>query len=77
MNVRAKFTCVSVHPFDSGGNVKLEPVVGGSEENDSFFKYTPWGRLEMGTINQAAFDAFQVGQAYFIDISRANEKDVP
>lgn len=72
MNVRAKFKCTALNPKDGGGNVTLEPVIGGSDENDSFFKYTPYGRLEMGTINQAAFDAFEVGHSYYIDISPAD-----
>lgn len=69
-NVRAKFECVSVEPGDEGNQVVLQVVVGGSPENDSFFKWTPYGRLEMGIVNEAV--KFEVGKEYYLDFTPAD-----
>jgi hypothetical protein len=75
MSVRAKFTCYEKIPATApdcdGGQVKLRAVIDGSAENEAFFHYTPYGELSMGTINQAAFDQFEVGKQYYLDISSA------
>lgn len=73
MGVRAKFKCVSKdEPYVQGDfQVRLEPVVGGSAENDSFFKYTPSGNIQIGTVNPAAAEQFVVGKEYFVDFSVA------
>ncbi len=61
--VRAKF----VVRANEDGKVELEPVTGGSAENESFFDYTPWGKLEMGIVNPAAADFFTVGREVYLD----------
>lgn len=61
--VRAKF----VVRANEDGKVELEPVTGGSAENESFFHYTPWGKLEMGIVNPAAADFFTVGREVYLD----------
>lgn len=68
MSVRAKFKCTE----NNGENVELEAVTSGSEENDSFFKWTPYGKLSMGTVNENAIKQFEVGKEYYIDISLAD-----
>lgn len=68
---RAKFTCVKVEALDEGSNVKLEPVTSGGEENDSFFKWTPFGSIEIGTINPNV--KFEEGKEYYVDFSEAGE----
>ncbi|MBL8815996.1 MAG: hypothetical protein JNL58_08185 [Planctomyces sp.] len=82
MAVRCKFRCEAVEPtfFGSepepnggsptGGAVRLSAVVDGSEENRQFFKWTPGGSLTLSTMNLHAFQQFEIGQEYFIDISR-------
>lgn len=71
--VRAKFKCFEKSEPNSDGNstVKLEAVTSGSPENDAFFRNTPWGRLEFGTVNKAAADQIEVGKEYFVDLSPA------
>ena len=49
----------------------MEPVYCGSKENDEFFKWTPYGQFEIGTINLNASEQFCEGQEYYIDISQA------
>ena len=74
MSVRAKMKCEVVEPTgasDGGGTVRLSPVINGSAENEQFYKYTPGGNLILSTINQAAFDQFEVGKEYYVDVSPA------
>jgi len=74
MSVRAKMKCEAVEPSgasDGGGTVRFCPVINGSPENESFYKYTPGGSLVLSTINQAAFDQFTAGKEYYVDVSEA------
>lgn len=52
-------------------NVTLVAVSGGSEENKSFWKYTPGGVLTLSCIKPEAVAMFDVGQEYYLDISKA------
>jgi len=69
--VRCKFKCTSKTEKEAGFAITLEPVTHGSPENESFFKWTPWGKMEVGTINAEAAAQFDVGKEYYIDISPA------
>lgn len=67
---RAKFRCVEKKQADEGFVYKFSPVVGGTtKENDSFFKYTPWGLLEMGVVNPNV--DFEVDKEYYLDFIKA------
>lgn len=50
------------------GSVKLVPVTSGSEENKSFYKYTPMGAIEFSTINQAALEELPLGAEVYITL---------
>lgn len=72
MTVRAKFVCTGKNETGFCENSKstivtLSPVTSGSEENKTFWQYTPSGKIELSTVNQAAADQYQVGKEYFID----------
>jgi hypothetical protein len=80
--VRAKFhvqskTLSSTGSKDAAGqpinqtSVKLTPVYGGSDENRKFFASSPSGSIELGIINQAAADQFEVGKSYYVDFTPA------
>ena len=74
MTVRAKFKCVKKapsHQSSDEGNVRLEAVIDGSEENKEYFSYTPFGVLDLGILNPPAFSQFEVGQEYYLDITKA------
>ncbi len=71
MSVRAKFKCESKTLTVNGAQVTLVPVTTGSKENEEFFKYTPYGKLEVGIINVEAAKQFEPGKEYYIDISLA------
>lgn len=76
--VRAKFKCDSVtktvnwsgnkdeHPFLY--DVKMSPVVNGSEENKNFFKWTPSGEVKLSTMKE---DHFIPGKEYYLDFTEA------
>lgn len=68
MSVRAKFKCESVNE----GVVKLGAVTGDSDENKSFFKYTPSGQISLGIVNQPALEQFEVGAEYYVDFNKAS-----
>lgn len=75
MRIRAKFHVVSKTQYHGGsGNVVLQAVTNTSEENKTFWKYTPSGKIEMGIDNPAAFDALILGAEYYVDFTKA-EKD--
>lgn len=68
MSVRAKFRVDSVLATASNGHtVCLSPVTTGSEENKQFYKYTPFGKIELATINLDAAVYFVPGKEYYID----------
>lgn len=71
MSVRAKFKVDSVTTNEHGGSVKLTPVTSGSQENESFFKWTPWGQIEIGTINADALGQFQPGDQFYVDFTKS------
>jgi tRNA U54 and U55 pseudouridine synthase Pus10 len=55
-------------------SIKLFPVINGSAENETFFKYTPGGELNLAVVNIEAAKQFEVGKEYYIDISEKVEK---
>jgi hypothetical protein len=76
MSVRAKFKCCDIsnsssNTDENGKTVKLEPVIDGSEENKSFFRWTPSGSISMFCVNTEANKQFEVGKEYFVDFTPA------
>jgi len=75
--VRAKFKCVKKtatqcsETTGQSGCVLLKVVTEGNKENDDFFHWTPFGEINMGTINEKAFAAFEVGKEYYVDFTIA------
>jgi len=73
--VRAKFICNSVEPQEAsegeskGSSVTMSPVTSGSVENESFYKATPGGSVQLSIINEGAAEYFKVGQEYYIDFT--------
>jgi hypothetical protein len=67
--VRAKFIVQEVAQTVQGGKLKLMPVTGGSPENEQFFKWTPYGQIEIGTINPEAIKQFEPGKEFYVDFT--------
>lgn len=69
MSVRAKFKVDSVEHTADSATVKLTPVVSGSEENKTFYKWTPSGLIMLATINKEAAKQFEPGKEYYVDFT--------
>ena len=67
-----KMKCETVTYNTNGGEIKLTPVVSGSEENDKFFKWTPYGQLFAGIVNTSVLGNFIPGQEYTVTIRKAD-----
>ncbi len=68
MSVRAKFKVHSVTEHENGlKSVKMHPVTSGSAENAAFFKWTPSGTIELGTVNPEAAAQFTPGKEFLVD----------
>lgn len=68
--IRAKFNVAEITKYgnDGGTKVVLMPVMGNSEENKSFWKHTPSGKIEMHISNPDV--RFEFGE-YYIDFTKA------
>lgn len=71
MQVRAKFKVEEVTFTKDGGRIILLPVTSGSPENDEFFKWTPYGKIEIGTINAEAIKQFNPCDQFYVDFTKA------
>lgn len=77
-SIRAKFVCDRIEdlPTQEEKQIYLSAVVGDSEENKSFSRWTPSGNLDMIVSNEtSAGDLFEVGQEYYLDIQKAVATD--
>lgn len=79
MAVRAKFYVVGNEPVQGGAeqhNVTLLAVTDGApeSENHQFWAATPAGRVELWTVNPAAWDQFAVGAEFYVDFTPADER---
>ena len=77
MRVRAKFVCWDKslrEGLDDTYRIHLSAVTVGSEENKSFWKYTPNGYLELDTVNPVAANMFEKGKEYYLDFTPASEE---
>jgi hypothetical protein len=72
--VRAKFTVVEkTETADASFSVRLTPIINGSEENKSFYKWTPGGQIQLSTINKDAAEQLQPGKSYYVDFTKAED----
>lgn len=68
MVCRCKFKCTNKTESLAGFQVEMQPVTDGSPENNQFFKYTPYGKLEIGLISEESANNIKVGKEYYLDI---------
>lgn len=64
--VIAKFQVSERNENVDGFNIRLTPVASGSKENESFYKWTPGGQIQLSTVNKAAVSLFVPGKELFI-----------
>ncbi len=56
--------------------VVLQPVYANNDpqhENSRFWDATPTGEIRLGTINPAAWEAFELNREYYVDFTPAPE----
>jgi len=71
MSVRAKFKCHSIDEQNQANTIRLEPVIDGSPENESFFRWTPGGEITLQCLNESATRQFVAGAEYYVDFTPA------
>lgn len=80
MAVRAKFYVSEVKQSKNnyGGQngellttIKLLPVSGTSEENKAFFRWSPAGTIDLGTLNPAVVAQMHIGDEFYVDFTPA------
>ena len=72
--IRAKFIVQNVTNYAEGASVTLTPVVSGSEENKSFYKWTPGGKIELSMTSNETAAKFIPGKAYYVDFQREDQE---
>lgn len=71
-SILAKFKVGSTTDYGNNNlNVKMSPVVNGSEENKSFSIYTPSGSIEMHITNPDVLGFFEAGKEYYVEFKPA------
>lgn len=78
--MRAKFTIISVERFSSGETLKMKPVCkaggyppDGSDEDNTFAKFSPGGSLEILVANPALIGTFTPGDTYYLDFTKVEK----
>lgn len=77
--MRAKFVVTDVQKFDTGERVAFRAVgrsdaypEDGSDEDNSFAKFTPAAELSIYIANPALFGQFEAGQKFYADFTPAD-----
>lgn len=74
MSVRAKFKVSRIEQESVDGRIiELKPVTGGSAENQSFYRWTPSGVIELRTISEFAAKQFEFGKEFYVDFTPAEQ----
>lgn len=77
-NMRAKFVLNSVEKFQTGEKLKFSAVAkasaypeDGSDEDNTFAKFSPSASCEIFVANPALFGKFEAGQKFYVDFTPA------
>lgn len=77
MAVRAKMTVTGIEDgtYVEGKRATFYAVYDSdpASPNHEWSKWTPWGKLELDITNPAAFDQFEIGKTYWVDIHPVEE----
>ncbi len=76
--VRAKFVVSKYETYLNAGeelrSIHLSAVTSGSDENKQFFRWTPSGSIQIGTLNRSAWEQFPLGREVYVDFTDATQK---
>ena len=71
--MRAKYKVDSVTKTESKSEIiKLSAVVGGTPEDNTFHKYTPYGNMDITITNPELLNIIEPGQKYYLDFTLAD-----
>ena len=78
--MRAKMRVSAVHRQEDGEIINFSAVCksdgypsDGSDENNTFAKWTPNAELEMSITNPALFGTINEGEEYYLDFTKADQ----
>lgn len=70
-NFRAKVTIESVLLSTYGETITMKPVTNGTEEDNTYSKYTPSGEIKLLLTNPNLYGKIVPGSKYYVDFSEA------
>ena len=80
--MRAKFTITTITRHSYGETLKMTPVcksgsypADGSDEDNTFAKFSPSGSLELTIANPALIGTFNPGDTYYLDFTKVEPKE--
>lgn len=78
--MRAKFKIVSVNRTEHAENLTMIPVskstaypADGSDEDNTYAKFSPSGKLELSVANPALFGTLHPGDTYYLDFTKVEK----
>ena len=82
--MRAKVRVSNVRPFENNGvktqeNLTFNAVCpsqfgeDGSDENNTYSKWTPTAQFDMTVTNPNLFDKYKIGEEYYVDFTPASK----
>lgn len=84
IKMRAKMRVADINTYPKDGDPSQETLVlyavgpkgsypeDGRDENNTYAKWSPSGRLELTVANPALFGEFEVGEEYYLDFTKAD-----
>lgn len=69
--VKAKVRCTSIKHTENFSTVELVPVYGSGEENKTWSKYTPSGKIELCITNPDAVAYLELGSEFYLTFEKA------
>lgn len=69
MTMRCKFKCSKKIEIEYGFELEFEATT----EDNSYFRFTPYGTLKVGLVSRDTADAFKVGEYYFLNLEPTDD----
>ena len=73
--MKCKFKLIEKKETEAGITLMFIPANSGSPENEQYFKYTPFGQIQIGTINKDYANTFIPGKEYYVEFTDANTQN--
>ena len=79
MKMRAKLTLTNINLLNEAEELTFNAVAAdsypedGSDENNTFAKFTPSAVLNMTVVNPALLGTFEAGDTFYVDFTKVDE----